>query len=163
MTLTTPIDFFVRVDGVSMVASVIETIDNSIFQEYRLKFSDGFQDDFTIPDEEGLLPEGTNEASKKYAKAIRIDMAIIPRIEPGRFYHVFQELIDGIQTNVWVIEQDPDPGEECYAVYYNEFYRFELYRSLGDKTWEVASRAAMAEKIDDTLAHKVGLVLNSLL
>jgi hypothetical protein len=155
MTITAPIQFPVKVNGRRMTASVEEEIDHPLHNCFRVRFSDGFEDIFYL-DEDFLV--GTNEKSVAYAKAIRLDIGNVIGLDTSRFYHIFQEIIDGIITNIWVIENDAEDNEVCYAVYYNEFYRFELKRA-GDK-WEAAYKSG--DKINEDLVKKVGYLLDSL-
>ena len=153
----TPINFPVTVEGVPMTASVLEEIIPPYQFIFRVKFSNGFEDLFYLG-ETGIHGDRINSAP--YAKAISMDMDQVVGLDPSRFYHIFQEKIDGLLTNVWVIEIWLD-SKTSYAVYYNRFYRFELTRQK--EKWVATTTAKIYPNINFKLARKVGFLLDSLL
>jgi hypothetical protein len=157
MMQISPIEFPVRVNGLSMTARVLEEIIPPYLFTYRIRFSNGFEDLFSIGDA-GVAGEKIN--SGPYADAIRDDIGYVPGVDPDRFYHIFQETIDGMITNVWVIERET-AERVSYAVYYNRFYRFELSRV--DDKWEPSTTAKIYPNINFTLATKVGYLLDTFL
>jgi hypothetical protein len=157
MTHVPSIEFPVKVNGVSMTARVLEEIIPPYLFTYRIRFSNGFEDFFSIG-EAGVAGEKINAGP--YAEAIRDDIGYVVGVDPERFYHIFQETIDGMLTNVWVIERE-SATQVSYAVYYNRFYRFELTRV--DDHWEPSTTAKIYPNINFALATKVGFLLDTFL
>jgi hypothetical protein len=123
--------------------------------EFSIRFSDGHEDIFSLPDEEEELPLFLKPGSLPYAEALRHDLPVLAVAEPGRFLHVMPELLDGLRTNVWLVERDPEAGEEeCIAVYYGGHYRFECCR-MGDLQWQIHSRNYHFESIHEPLADAI--------
>jgi hypothetical protein len=116
--------------------------------------TDGYEDVFYL--DEGLIEGDNKEASRPYAKAIRNDIVNVINLDTNKFYHIFQEPIDGVMTNVWVIEK-----ENAYHTHYNEYYRFELTKE--DEGWKVSSQSMdPGDKIDTAIAKKVENLLTAL-
>jgi hypothetical protein len=63
-------------------------------------------------------------------------------------------------TNVWVIEREVK-GELSYAVFYKQFYRFELVRM--ESRWVPFTKSNLQIEIDRRLADKVAHLLDTLL
>jgi hypothetical protein len=152
-----PISFPVRVDGEPMTASVIEEIIPSYHFIFRVRFSNGFEDFFYLG-AGGIY--GDQENSGPYAKALSMDIDHVLGMEPEKFYHIFQDYVDGVLTNIWIIEKRT-PTQHSYAVYYNRFYRFELTEENGK--WIAFTTAKIYPNLNFDLAKKVGLVLDKLL
>jgi hypothetical protein len=157
MTDTYPISFPVTVDGEQMTASVIEEIVPPFHFIYRVRFSNGYEDLFYLGDA-GIM--GDRENSAVYSKALSNDIDHVVGMDPHKFYHIFQENINGVVTNIWVIERESVSGIS-YAVYYNRFYRFELTKD-GDN-WVASTTAKVYPNINFKLARRVGYMLDSLL
>ncbi len=158
--LVEAIEFPVFVDGRPMTASVVEEFTDTIQHSYRIEFSDGYTDAFTL--DEGVIIADNGEASKPYIKAIRHDISNVIGLDTNKFYHIFQDKIDGIITNVWIVEkEDEEEREIYYNIYYNEYYRFEI-RNLDDE-WICSTRSKAPDAhIDESIAKKAIQILHSL-
>lgn len=157
ITINPTIDFPVEVNGVKLMASILEEIIPPYQIEFRIKFSNGYEDIFRVG-EIGVM--GRKEGSAAYAKAISKELPIVIGMDPNKFYQVFQYKIDGFVNNVWVIEGETE-GKIAYKVFYNRLYRFELQGE--PKNWRVTSTSKIFREIDEDLATRVGYLLDSLL
>ena len=148
------IQFPIYVGGKPMMATVLGEEGNNVQFAYRIRFSNGYEDVFCL--DEGMIEGDNKETSIPYAKAIRNDIVNVINLEPGKFWHIFQHPVDGISTNIWIIEK-----EGVYKVYYNEYYRFELVEEGNE--WIVSSRLKNpSDKIDPVIAEKVETHLKAL-
>lgn len=148
------IEFPVHVGGKPMLATIMNEEGNEVQFAYRIRFSNGYEDVFCL--EEGIVEGDNKETSIPYAKAIRNDIVNVIKLDENKFWQVFQHPVDGISTNVWVIEK-----EEAYQVFYNEYYRFEL--KLEENEWIVSSRSKDPDnKIDPVIAGKVEAMLKAI-
>lgn len=157
MTKIAPISFPVCVDGELMTASVVEEIIPPYHFIFRVRFSNGFEDMFYLGDA-GIMGDRPNSAP--YAEAISRDIDHVVGMDPDNFYHIFQEDIDGISTNIWVIRKETR-SKISYAVYYNRFYRFEVTKEEGK--WVASTTARIYPNINFNLARRVGFLLDSVL
>ena len=155
------IEFPVVVNGKNLIATVEEEVDHPVQVIYRISFSDGFFDEFCLDDELETITGDKGKETIPYADAIRNDINFVSFIEADKFYHVFQERINGVKTNVWVIEKQDDSGEIYFAIYYNCFYRFEL-RRLGEEWISLSKSKVERDYIDPELAKKAGYLLYSM-
>jgi hypothetical protein len=158
MNLVEAIEFPVFVNGKPMTASVIEANENPVQFSYRVQFSDGYEDVFTL--DEGLIEADKGEVSNPYLKAIRSDIPQVIGLDTNSFYHIFQDRVNNILTNIWVIEKEYESGEIYYGVYYNEYYRFEF--RLTDGKWVPITRSKEpGASFDRDLAIKIEQLLYS--
>ncbi len=149
------IKFPVYVGGKPMLATIVSEESNPVQPIYRIRFSNGYEDVFCL--DEGTIEGDNKETSIPYAKAIRNDIINVINLDTKKFWHIFQHPIDGIATNVWVIEKD-----NAYQVFYNEYYRFEL--KLEENEWIVSSRSKDPHhKIDPVIAEKAESILRDAL
>jgi hypothetical protein len=125
MNLTSPITFPVVVNGKLLNAIVEREIPHPIQYVFRVRFSDGHVDDF-CSDEDSANIYGDLPESKPYQEAIKDDIGVIILINSEKFYHVFRDSVNGIETNIWVVEDEDKSGDICYKVYYNSFFRFQM-------------------------------------
>ena len=151
------IDFNVNVDGQRLTASVVEEIIPSYQFIYRVRFSNGFEDLFYLG-ENGI--RGDKADSAAYAKAISMDMDQVVGLDTSNFYHVFEEIVNGSLTNVWVVRRE-NKSIISYAVYYNRFYRFELAKD--GMHWAASTTAKIYPNINFELAARIGGLLDKLL
>jgi hypothetical protein len=159
MNFVEAIEFKTFVNGRAMTASVVEVDENPIQYSFRIQFSDGYEDTFTL--DEGMIEAGNGDASKPYIRAIRNDIENVIGLDTGKFYYVLPERIDGITTNVWIIEREDEKNKTYYGVYYNGHYRFEL-RKIAEE-WSYTSRSKEpGAKIDEALARKAIQILYSI-
>ncbi len=159
MRFQPPVQFPVFVEGKRMKALVLEETDHIEQTIFRVRFSDGFEDEFELEDDGQVY--GSGIASIPYAKAIRIDLNQVLGLDPGRFFYIYQEMIDGIKANIWVVEGDSEENEIIYKVYYNEFFRFALKKE--NNNWIVSHKPAFGRQPDEGIVRKTGLLLNSVL
>src|SRR5438477_434846 len=112
---TQEIKFPVNVNGKKLIATAEEDHTDPIQRVYNITFSDGYQDDFLIDEESGTAIGNNKEKSKLYARGLSNDLHILMIIDPIKFYHIFQENVHGINTNVWVIEDENDQKTKVYV------------------------------------------------
>ena len=151
------IDFNVSVGGKRLTASVVEEIIPPVQFIFRVRFSNGFEDLFSIG--EGGI-RGEKAGSDAYAQAISMDIDQVIGMDTNSFYHIFEEMIDGLLTNVWVIKRE-NKTKVSYAVYYNRFYRFELAKD--GSQWSASTTAKIYPNLNFKLAGKIGRLLDDLL
>ena len=159
MVFQPPVQFPVYADGRRLTAFVLEEIDNPFRTVFRLAFSDGFEDEFLIEDDGNVY--GSGIVAIPYAKAIRFDIAHVVGLDPSRFYYNYQELLDGVRTNVWVIEDEDEKNEVLFKVYYHEYFRFALKRR--NHEWVISDRPLYGKEPDPLIVKKTGYMLDSLL
>lgn len=158
MGLVEAIEFPVFVDGKPMTASVVEEMGDPTQYSYRIQFTDGYEDIFTL--DEGILGTEKGDSSKPYVKAIRNDISRVIGLDTNKFYHVFPTLINGIATNVWIIEKEDDDEQTYYGVYYNEEYRFEAREVNNQLVFSTRSKAPDAA-VNEDLAQLITPILRS--
>jgi len=159
MNLVEAIEFPVIVNGEPLVASVIEVDENPAQHSYRIQFSNGYEDIFTLDD--GMIEADKGETSKSYIKAIRNDISNVIGLDTNKFYYIFQDKLDGIIINIWIIEKEDEKNETYYAVYYNERYRFELRKVNEQYIYSTRSKQA-GIVINEDIAKKASQILYSL-
>jgi hypothetical protein len=158
MKFIPPIRFPVRISGAMQLAYVEEQIGSSEQFILFIRFEDGFHDIFYLDEEGGVY--GTKEGSIPYEHSIRRDIGILIGLDSKRFYFVIEEIIDGIVTNVWIVERDTESKSVSYAVYFDNCYRFELIRK-GSK-WLSFTQSKVFPEINQHLATRVGHLLDNL-
>lgn len=154
--ITPSVNFYCHVKGQDLTAQVIGILDHPLYFIYRIKFSNGFEDDFSILDN-GFI-EGTKAESKTYAVALKDDMHSLYGFEPDKEIYTMRWMIDGKHINIWVKESGEE-GEKRYVVYYNGHYRFELKRN-GAGWLARTSQLNEPEKINDKLAVEIGRMID---
>src|SRR5690349_5575006 len=152
MHIVEAIEFPVFVNGKPLTASLVEVDENPAQYSFRIQFSDGYEDIFTLDD--GIIEANKGERSKIYIKAIRNDIMQAIGLDTSKFYHVFHDNIDGHVTNIWIIEREDENNETYYGVYYNQFYRFELRQVKEQWIWSTRSKEPGAT-INEEIAEKV--------
>jgi hypothetical protein len=158
MVQTSTIAFPVNLGGKELLATILEEEFNPVQYVYRILFSDGHEDSFTVS-EFGKI-EGTKINSTLYSKAIKNDLFPIIGLDKSKFFYVFPEVINGIKTNVWIVENDTEEGEQIFKVYYQGDYHFELKKGNG-KWLSRCARVVNPEKVDPTLAAKISNLIDS--
>jgi hypothetical protein len=159
MKFQPPVQFPVVIGTKPAIAYVLEEVDHPVQTIFRVAFSDGFEDEFLLEDDYNVY--GSGIAAIPYSKAIRFDIGHLIGLDPNRFYYNYPQTIDGMKTNVWVIEGEDEKHEPIYKVYYFEFFRFALQRS-GD-VWIVSHKPRYGKEPEGGLVEKIGFLLNSLL
>lgn len=158
MKIDPPVKFPASVKGELLTAVVDRQVEDPVNYVLHIRFSDGYADLFSL-DTDGRITCKQNE-SKPYARAIRYDIVHVIGLDTKRFYHVFQYPVYGQMFNVWIIERRIQ-GELSYAVYYKQFYRFELVRM--EFRWVPFTKSKLSIEIDRRLAVKVARLLDTLL
>ena len=152
------VEFPVCLDAKPATAMVLEEIDHPVQTIFRVAFSDGFEDEFLLEDDGNVY--GSGIAAVPYAKAIRFDISHLVGLDPNRFYYSYPETIDGMVTNIWVIECG-DEREPIYKVYYFEYFRFALQRR--GNQWCVSDKPRHGKEPDQDMVKNIGFLLDSLL
>ena len=155
---TLNIEFPVTIKGKELVATVEENTSNPVQEIFRIRFSDGYVDEFGMDEDDGLI-KGCNSGSLFYAQAIEDDFHIISFIKQDKFFHVFQHELNGVRKNIWVIEDERD-GNVVYKVYYNSFYHFE-FKEEGNEWKEISHSKDETETIEPIIAKRARLLLLS--
>jgi hypothetical protein len=159
MKINNPIQFPVLVNGVRKTAFMDEQIGRGAQSILHIYFSDGFEDYFYFPENGGLY--GSKPDVQPYEKSLRNDGNILTAINPNRFYHIFQENIDNVMTNIWILEHESVPGMISYAVYFNNAYRFEVMKVK--YKWVTFTRSLFNKEIDPFLSKRVRETLDLVL
>jgi hypothetical protein len=131
-----PLNIAVDVVGIKQQATVLEDLSDMACYKYRVRFENGIEDIFTII--EG--PENTIEANESghdhYCAALAVDLYELSKIVPENFLSVIPFKLQGEDVNVWLVEEEPDPGEkDCVMVNYNANFGFQLYRVNENEKW----------------------------
>ncbi len=159
MRYSPEVTFPVSCNGKRLTASVLEEIDHPVQTIFRVSFSNGFQDIFYLYDDGSVA--GTTQKAAPYAKAIRFDIGHMIGLDTNRFFYHFPEKIDGLKTNVWIVEGDDENGDPIYKVYYFDFFRFALQKQ--EQVWVVSHQPQFGKLPDEKMICKVGRLLNTLL
>lgn len=123
-----PLSFAVDVAGIKQQATVLDDLSDMACYKYRVRFENGVEDIFTIV--EG--PENTIEAQERghehYCLALTVDLFELSKVVPENFLSVLPFKLEGEDVNVWLVEEEPDPGEDkCIMVNYNAIGGFQIY------------------------------------
>jgi hypothetical protein len=159
MKIYNPIRFPVIVNGVRKTAFMDEQIGKGVQSILHIYFSDGFEDYFYFPENGGLY--GSKSDVEPYEASLSNDGKILTAINPNRFYHIFQENIENVITNIWILENESVPGKISYAVYFNNAYRFEVMK-VKDK-WVTFTKSLFNKEIDPLLSKRVRETLDMVL
>jgi hypothetical protein len=159
MKINNPIRFPVFVNGVRKTAFMDEQIGKGVQSILHIYFSDGFEDYFYFPENGGLY--GSKSDVEPYEASLRNDGKILTAINTNRFYHIFQENIENVITNIWILENESVPGNITYAVYFNNAYRFEVMK-VKDK-WVTFTKSLFNKEIDPLLSKRVRETLDMVL
>src|SRR5690242_4097370 len=151
MKIKPPIQFPVLINGVKKTAFMDEQVVEGGQSVLHIYFSDGFEDYFYFPGNGGLY--GSKSGVLPYEESLHNDGTILTTINPNRFYFTFQENIDSVMTNIWILENESVPGMISYAVYFNNAYRFELMKVK--YKWVSFTKSLSNKEIDPFLSHRV--------
>lgn len=158
MVHTSTIEFPISFGGKELLATILEEEFNPVQYVYRIRFSDGHEDSFYIS-EFGKI-EGTKNNSAPYSKAIKNDLFPIIGLDKSKFFYTFPEVVNGIKTNVWIVENVTEEGEHIFKVYYQGYYHFELKNENG-KWLSRCARVVNSEKVDPILSAKISNLIDS--
>jgi len=159
MKINNPIQFPVLVNGVRKTAYMDEQIGKGVQSILHIYFSDGFEDYFYFPENGGLY--GSKPDVQPYEISLHKDGSILTTINPNLFYYTFQENIDAVMTNIWILEHESVRGMISYAVYFNNAYRFEIMK--GKNKWVTFTKSLFNKEIDPFLAKRVRETLDRVL
>lgn len=159
MKINNPVQFPVIVNGVRTTAFMDEQIGKGSQSILHIYFSDGFEDYFYFPENGGLY--GSKQNVQPYEESLRNEGSILTIINPNRFYYNFQENIDAVTTNIWILEHESVPGMISYAVYFNNAYRFEVMKVK--YKWVTFTKSLFNKEIDPFLSQRVRETLDLVL
>lgn len=133
-----PVSFPVDVVGIKQQATVVEDLSDISCYKYKVRFEDGTEDIFTLIEGPELSIATEEKGHEHYANALINDLYELTTIEPGLFYYILPAVIGGESVNVWMVEEEPDPGEkDCVMVSYNRQLQFQLYLANDNDVWKV--------------------------
>jgi hypothetical protein len=133
-----PLSFPVDVVGIKQQATVMEDLSDMACYKYRVRFEDGTEDNFTLIEGPELSIAADEKGHEHYANSLLDDLYELAKIEPGLFYYVLPVSIGDEALNVWMVEEEPDPGEkDCVMVSYNRRLQFQLYLANDNDQWKV--------------------------
>ena len=144
-----PVRFPVVVAGTIQEATVTEDMSDIEHYRYRVHFTDGTEGIFTLLEGPELMILSDHPV---YSSALADDLYELSKIDAhdNRFFFVFPTVLNNAPVNLWLMEEEPDPGEsDCVMVSYYRLLQFQLYRSIGDPQWkvrEITTPLPMAEK-----------------
>ena len=158
LTFVSPaINFQCDVHGKKITANLIGEIDDPLYCCYRIKFSDGYQDNFYVLTG-GFVEGDVKDKSAAYAFAIKDDLRALDGFTHDKEIHCIRKMIDGSVTNVWIIEDNTD-GEQTFRIFYKGDYRFEMKKE-GSKWLAKTKRVVEPEMINDELAAEIGRLID---
>ena len=154
--LAQPVSFECTVENNVITATVLAIIEHPIHPAYRVKFSDGHEDDFYIMEEGGAVGEKKNE-SVKYSKAISDDLHSFYGLVPDMAIGHFKWLIDETPANIWVKEFNIF-NQHYFSVNY---FGFSLCCLEGKKgAWQLKPGAYKDPMVTEDLIAYVGLFID---
>lgn len=151
--ITPPVSFACAVNRKKLQANITGTIHHPLYYSFLVKFSDGYEDDFTIL-EDGFIV-GEKKESDPYAIAIKEDLHGFAGYVIGNEIYVMRWIVDGNYKNIWVKESIEEDGERIFKVYFKGDYKFEMKREK-DKWYSRTSRKINPEAINQKLATAIG-------
>jgi hypothetical protein len=120
-----------------MQATVLEDVSLMSCYRFRVRFENGIEDIYTIIEGPENYVEATERGNEHYANALIIDLYELSKIAAEKFLSILTTNLNGEQVNVWLMEEDPDPGEkDCVMVNYNTHSGFQLYRANENEPWK---------------------------
>jgi hypothetical protein len=164
--ILTPLSFKCEVKGTELTATVIAKLNNPVHFFYRIRFSDGYQSDFS-PTQEGKWYDMANEKEFRdttkhpytpYAEAIQNDLRDIHLFETYEEAYCFRILVGGAMTNVYVVKDSEENGGE-YNIRFNGKYQFSL-KKVEDK-WFTGSKYDKKATVNSELARNISLMIES--
>jgi len=133
-------------------ATIIEIVDHPLYNEFVIKFDDGYTDSFQMTEEGNVIP-GNWESGKDYAAAVTDDMQMLGLLSADEFVWNFRHDFDGDWLNVWIRRHDFDDGT-TYDVYYKGDYYFHVKQQ--ERQWIAeTARKIDPQPIDEKIAKKV--------
>jgi len=133
MKLQFPLEIVTTLNGKKTHALVIEAMPDTDNSCFKVRFEDGFEDKFFLAGEDGTLgPIGGKEDWLPYSTALRPDLVIISYLKEGQEVNVFRYVIDGIEINVWIVEE-----RGFHYIYYNQYCRFKFDKNPETGNWRI--------------------------
>jgi hypothetical protein len=168
LKMLTPLSFKCDVKGMELIATITAKVNNPTDFVYRIRFSDGYQSDFTAT-HEGRWYDMANEkqyreASKRpyspYADAIQNDLRDLHLFEIYEEAYSFRMQVGGTMTNVYVLKDSEEDGG-FYNVRFNGQYQFSLTKAKG--VWHAGSKydKVATSNINNELARNISLMIES--
>lgn len=132
-----PLSFAVEVAGIRQQATVLEDCSDMACFRYRVRFDNGIGDIFTIIDGPGISIEAGESGHEHYSRSLTMDLYELSKIIPEQFLAVLPFQLQGDLINVWLSEEEPDPGEiNSVMVSYGGHAGFQLYRVNENENWK---------------------------
>lgn len=148
-----PIAFTVLVKDTEQTATLVEIVDNPLYNEFVLRFSDGYQDHFILPEETDHVLPGKGKAGQPYAAAVQEDMLMLGLLTDNENVWCLRYPVDGRLTNVW-IRENGNEAEKSFSVYYLGDYYFHVHYKDG-KWRSETTRQIDPQPVDQELAEAV--------
>ena len=152
-----PVQFLCTVSGEAITASFIGRIDHPLYHCFRIQFSNGYEDDFTLL-ENGFVLGDKEKSSAAYAFAIKDDLNVLVWFSADKEIYTMRWKIKNIECNVWVMETLRNE-DIVYTVHYNSDYRFQLKKE-GTAWLAGTARQIDPEIINDKLAAEIGRMID---
>lgn len=131
-----PLHLTVTVAGVAMQATVLEDLSDAACYKYRVRFENDTEDIFTLVEGPENYTLCAIQGNNHYAQALTHELYELSKIEPEKFLSVLQMPLHEGTVNLWLSEEEPDPGEkDCVMVSYNGYSGFQLYRVKEGEPW----------------------------
>lgn len=106
-----PIEITTQLNGRRVQAMIFESIANSENTGFRVRFDNGFEDNFFLAGEDrDLGPIGESEGWEPYATALKPDLLILSQPVEGQMFQIFRQKNDSVPTNICVTKEFPDQG-----------------------------------------------------
>jgi hypothetical protein len=131
-----PLSFAVDVVGIKQQATVLEDLSDMACYKFRVRFENGIEDIFTIIEGPENVIEASQTGYEHYCRALMVDLYELSKIVPENFLSILPVKLHGEDVNVWLSEEDPDPGEKaCVMASYGGHSGFQLYRVNDASPW----------------------------
>ena len=131
-----PLSFAVDFVGIKQQATVLEDLSDMACYKYRVRFENGIEDIFTIIEGPENIIEASQAGHEHYSRSLTIDLYELSKIVPENFLSVFRVILHGEDVNVWLSDEEPDPGEkDSVMASYNGNFGFQLYRVNENEGW----------------------------
>jgi hypothetical protein len=123
-----PLSFPVSVVGIPMTATVVKDLSDHSCYKYRVRFENGIEEVFTLIEGPETIVQASDASNEHYAQALQHDLYELSKVVPENFLFILNVKLHGEPTNLWLVEEEPDPGEDkAVMVNYNSNFGFQLY------------------------------------
>ena len=124
------IDFECTVYTRKLKATIVAIVDTPMQHSYRVKFSDGYVDNFSVIN--SRISVGDNKwESGGYAFGIQKDLSIMHNLYRAKQVFSLKWKLKKSEFNVWVFESEDIKGVNSFQVFYKGDYRFEMAKKEG--------------------------------